>query len=154
MAVAISLHLLSAIIWVGGMFFAYMALRPAAARVLEPPHRLSLWGATFQGFFRWVWMAVALLVGTGYWMIFAVFGGMGGVGWHIHVMQLLGWVMIALFVYLYFGPYFALRRAVAEEAWPKAGAQLNIIRRVVAVNLCLGLLLVVIAGGGRYVAWS
>jgi len=30
MIVAISLHLLSAVIWVGGMFFAYVALRPAA----------------------------------------------------------------------------------------------------------------------------
>ena len=43
MAIAIALHLLAAVIWVGGMFFAYMALRPAAASLLEPPLRLPLW---------------------------------------------------------------------------------------------------------------
>ena len=42
MSVTITLHLLSAVIWVGGMFFAYMVLRPAAATLLEPPQRLPL----------------------------------------------------------------------------------------------------------------
>ena len=42
MSVSIALHLVAAVIWVGGMFFAYMALRPAAATVLEPPARLQL----------------------------------------------------------------------------------------------------------------
>ena len=48
---AISAHILSVVIWVGGMFFAYMAMRPAAASVLEPPKRLSLWLPTFKRFF-------------------------------------------------------------------------------------------------------
>ena len=41
MAIAIPLHLLAAVIWVGGMFFAYMALRPVAASLLEPPPHYS-----------------------------------------------------------------------------------------------------------------
>ena len=32
---AITLHLLAAVIWVGGMFFAYIAMRPAA-QFLDP----------------------------------------------------------------------------------------------------------------------
>jgi len=43
MAYAVTLHILGAVIWVGGMFFAYMALRPAIVETLEPPFRLKLW---------------------------------------------------------------------------------------------------------------
>ena len=31
MSVAITLHVLAAIVWIGGMFFALLILRPAAA---------------------------------------------------------------------------------------------------------------------------
>ena len=71
----ISLHALAAVIWVGGMFFAYMALRPVAAQLLEPPIRLELWSQTLAQFFPWVWLAVIALPATGYWIIFAVYGG-------------------------------------------------------------------------------
>ncbi len=57
---AISLHLLSATLWVGGMFFAYCILRPIAAIQFEPPQRLTLWSEVFSKFFPWVWAAVIL----------------------------------------------------------------------------------------------
>src|SRR5437773_1376556 len=41
-SVLIPLHLLFAAIWVGGMFFAVLALRPAAF-ALDPAVRLPLW---------------------------------------------------------------------------------------------------------------
>ena len=55
------IHLLAALIWVGGMFFAYVVLRPAAVEALEPPQRLRLWDAAFRRFFVWVWGAVVVL---------------------------------------------------------------------------------------------
>ena len=87
MGLAIALHVLSAVIWVGGMFFAYMAMRPAVVEVVEASQRGVLWSRTLERFFRWVWLSVVLLLVTGYWMIFSVFGGMagwrygGGRGW-------------------------------------------------------------------------
>ena len=75
MPALIALHLLAAVVWVGGMFFAYMALRPVAATLLEPPQRLPLWTQTFMRFFPWVWLAILLLTATGYTIVFAVFGG-------------------------------------------------------------------------------
>ena len=45
MALLIAVHTLSAVVWVGGMFFAWMCLRPVAAQQLEPPARLRLWAA-------------------------------------------------------------------------------------------------------------
>lgn len=150
MPALVAFHLLAALVWVGGMFFAYMALRPVAARLLEPPQRLPLWTQTFLRFFPWVWLAVLLLPTTGYIMVFSVFGGMGAVGLHVHLMQGLGWLMILLYMHMYFAPFQRMRRAVTAGDWPTAGAQLAQIRRVVGINLILGLMVATIASGGRY----
>jgi uncharacterized membrane protein len=150
MSALIALHLLAAVVWVGGMFFAYMVLRPVAATLLEPPQRLPLWTQTFMRFFPWVWLAILLLTATGYTMVFAVFGGMGSVGLHVHLMQGLGWVMILMFMHMYFAPFQRMKRAVVAGDWPTGGQQLAQIRRIVGINLILGLLVVLIASSGRY----
>jgi uncharacterized membrane protein len=150
MPALIALHLLAAVVWVGGMFFAYMALRPVAASLLEPPQRLPLWTQTFLRFFPWVWLAVVTLPVTGYWMIFKVFGGMAQVGLHVHLMQGLGWLMILLYLHMYFAPFQRMRRAVAAGDWPAGGTQLAQIRRIVGINLILGLAVSLIASAGRY----
>jgi uncharacterized membrane protein len=54
-AVAIALHPLGAVVWVGGMFVIYVCLRPALG-TLEPPQRMRLMRVTFQKFFPWVWV--------------------------------------------------------------------------------------------------
>nr|MBC8158966.1 CopD family protein [Alphaproteobacteria bacterium] len=115
--VSIVLHVLLAVIWVGGMLFAYMVLRPAVDE-MEPPHKLSLLAAIFRRFFVWVWHAVVILPATGYIMLFMVYGGFAGGGIHLHLMQGLGLGMIALFIFMFFGPYPPLRKAVAETNWP------------------------------------
>ena len=85
-------------------------------------------------------------------MLFTTFGGFDGAGPYIHLMQLIGWLMITLFVWLFHGPWLVFKRAVDIEDWPSAGASLNRIRQIIRVNLPLGLLVVIIGGGGRY--WS
>lgn len=150
MAYAIALHCLSAIIWVGGMFFAYLALRPAAVSILEPAPRLCLWQGVFQRFFPWVWFSVVTLLATGLWMIIQVFGGMANVGQHIHIMLTLGLIMMLIFGHVFFNPYKKLTRAVVQQNWTEAGTQLNKIRRLIAVNLVLGLIVVFYATYGRY----
>ena len=152
MSLLITLHLLAAVVWVGGMFFAYVVLRPVAANLLEPPLRLPLWRRCFERFFVWVWVSVVLLPATGYAMIGMYFGGMAGARLHIHLMSGVAWIMIALFLYLYFGPYRGLVRAVEQQQWPQAGQRLARIRQIVGTNLVLGLVTVVLAGAGRYLA--
>jgi uncharacterized membrane protein len=146
----ISLHTLSAVVWVGGMFFAYMALRPAAARVLEPPERLTLWAHTFSRFFPWVWIAVVLLLLTGYGLLFLRYGGFAGAPGFVHLMQALGIVMILIYLHLFFAPFKRLKNYVITQEWALAGAQLNQIRTMVGVNLSIGLVVVAVATGGRY----
>ena len=151
MPVAIALHLLTAVIWVGGMFFAYMALRPVAATLLEPPTRLPLWAGTFNRFFPWVWVAIILLPGTGYWMVFNVMGGMSHLGIHIHIMQGLGILMILLFLHLFFAPFRRMKQAIAAQDFKEAGRRLGQIRKVIAINLTLGLIIVIVASAGRFI---
>ena len=152
MPLLISLHLLAAVVWVGGMFYAWMAMRPAVAETIDPPQRARLWHATLKRFFIWVWCSVAVLLVSGYLMVFLVFGGLAGTGWHVHLMQVIGWLMIGLFAHVYFVPFRRLARAVAGEESSPAGDHIAAIRRIVGINLLLGIVLVTVASGGRYLA--
>lgn len=131
----IFLHVASVIVWVGGMFFAYFCLRPAAAQLLAPPQRLPLWLAVFERFFRFVAWAVALIVLSGFAMLLQTGFKLAPPGWHI--MMLLGLLMAAIFTYIYAVLYPRLRRDCEAGAWPAAGATLNKIRHLVGVNLVL-----------------
>lgn len=140
-------HLLGAVVWVGGMFFAYFSLRPAAAELLQPPQRLSLWSATLARFFNWVWVAVVMVLGSGFYMV-SVIAEVGRIPLYVHAMLYIGVVMTLIFAYVFFSPFPTLKRAAAAQNWPAAGVALNHIRVAVAVNLALGLLNVVVATAG------
>lgn len=141
------LHLVAVVVWVGGMFFAYLCLRPVAATALEPQQRLALWAGVLGRFFPWVWLAVVLILGSGMTI-------MASVGWHVpvqwHLMLTLGIIMMLIFAHLYFAPYPRLRRSVAAADWPRAAAALNQIRIMVGVNLALGMSTIAIATLGAY----
>jgi len=149
LSLALTLHLLSAVVWVGGMFAAYMCLRPAAGP-LEPPQRLSLWRRFFAKFFPWVWASVVLLLVTGFWMLVAYFGGFAKAPMYINIMMTLGLVMVALYAWLFHGPWLKFKRAVDAGDWASAAPHLNRIRQIIAINLPLGLIVVAVGGTGRF----
>ena len=142
-------HMLFAVLWVGGMFFAFMALRPVAAAQLESPQRLRLWAGVFKRFFPWVWLAVLALPVTGIWLARRFFGAVFASPIHVHIMLVIGVAMIMIFLHVFFAPYRRLRLAVSEGDWPTGGRALASIRRLVALNLLLGLTVVAVAAGGR-----
>jgi len=146
----IALHILSVVIWVGGMAFAHRFLRPVVAAQLEPPQRLRLWVGVFSNFFPLVWLAIILLPVTGYGMIFGVWGSMAAVPVYVHIMNGLGTIMIMIFLHVYFAPFKKLKVAVNEENWPAGAQALNQIRMLVGINTILGLLVIIIASAGRY----
>lgn len=149
MSLALALHLLAATVWVGGMFFAYQILRPVAGETLDPPVRLTLWKNVFWRFFPWVKASIVLLFVSGFWMIRGL-GGMASVGWHVHLMLLLAVVMTVVF-FLIRGKYFCgLKEAVITENWGEGAARLGDIRKTVGWNLILGLIVIAVAGLGRY----
>ena len=146
-SIAISLHALAAVVWVGGMFFAYMALRPVVAKLLEPAVRLTLWTRTLTRFFIWVWLAVLIIPISGYWMIFSAFGGFAGVSWYIHLMQGLGIIMILMFLHAFFAPYKRLRSAIKADNFQEGAKHLATIRTLIGINLLIGLVVIVAAIG-------
>lgn len=150
MGVALLLHLLGVVVWVGGMFFAYTALRPVAATVLEPPQRLNLWAGVFGKFFPWVWGSIALILGSGLYMLMALGGASAPL--YALAMLVLGVVMMLIFAHVFFAAYKKLKRAVAEQSWPAGGAALGQIRMLIGINLSIGLITVVVAILGRMFA--
>jgi uncharacterized membrane protein len=149
MILGLIFHILGAVVWVGGMFFAYVVLRPFAG-TLEPPARLALWRGVFQKFFPWVWASILALLVSGYGMLFLALGGFAGAGIHVHIMNLTGLIMVALFLHLYYAPWRRMRQALDAGDNPEAAKQLSQIRRFVAINLTLGLITCAIGASGRY----
>lgn len=143
-------HVLAVVVWVGGMFFAYVCLRPAAVQLLTPPQRLPLWQAVFARFFVWVWGAVLLIPASGLGILLPV--GFAAAPLHWHLMLASGLVMIGIYLYVFFGPYARLKAAVGTQDWPAAGAALNRIRQAVGSNLLLGVLTIGFATIGRWLA--
>lgn len=149
MSLAIALHVLSATVWVGGMFFAYVCLRPSLPGILEPPQPARLWRAALGRFFVWVWLAVLLLLGTGLYMGFIRYGAIAAWPLWLHVMFGVGVLMMLIFCHVYFAPFQGLGRALEAGDRSAASARIAQIRRWVAVNLTLGLLVVAVATAGR-----
>ena len=147
MNLTLLLHVLSVVVWVGGMFFAYMALRPVAASVLEPPQRLTLWAGVFSKFFPWVWGSVVLILGSGLHMLMKL-GGAEAPHYAL-AMLALGVAMMLIFAHVFFAPYKKLKRAVGEQDWKAGGAALAQIRKLIGINLSLGLLTIVVVFLGR-----
>ena len=137
----LAIHVLCAVIWVGGMFFAYVVLRPSLS-ILEPIQRIALHTQVFRRFFLVVWHAMPLILISGFAVLFGFYGGMAYVGWNIHVMMLLGLIMSAVFVLIVFGPYARFRRTTDRAT---AAASIDRIRKLIAINLVLGIVTIVVA---------
>ena len=149
MAYLVTIHLLSAVVWVGGMFFALIVLRPAVGP-MDPAARLALWRRVFARFFPVVGIAVLALLATGHAMILVELGGFAAIGLSVHLMEGTGVLMAVLYAVLLLGPYRAFLKALDAGALPAAGRAIERIRWIITVNLALGVLTLAIATTGRY----
>jgi uncharacterized membrane protein len=138
----ILLHLLAVIVWIGGMFFAHVCLRPVAAAQLPPPQRLPLLAAILGRFFVVVGGALVLLWGSGL-VRFAQVGAAVSANWL--AMAGIAAVMTAILALIVFRFHRPMVAAVAASDWPRAGAAMNTIRQLVLTNLLLGVLTVAVA---------
>jgi uncharacterized membrane protein len=144
-----TIHLLSVIVWIGGMVFAQFFLRPAVA-TLAAPERVRLMHDVLGRFFNAVLLAAGLALGSGVWMIgrIAKQTVQSGIKFTMPiewmVMSLLGVLMLLVFGHIRFALYPRLSRAVTAEAWPAGGAALASIRTWVMVNLVIGVVIVAV----------
>ena len=144
-----TVHVLSLIVWIGGMVFAHFFLRPAVAQ-LEPPVRLRLMHDVLGRFFRAVFIAALLTLASGVWMLGRVAkqvvqsGGSFDMPLSWTIMATLGVVMVAIFMHIRFALYKRLSRAVAASEWAAGGAAMAQIRTWVSINLGLGVLILLV----------
>ena len=162
-ALMVFLHVLAVTVWVGGMFLMHFAVRPVAVAQLPPPQRLPLLAEILGRFFGWVTAAVLLVLATGLAMIFGIgaaagaaeagkgaFGeGMRLAHGSVHLMFAIGLAMSLIFAFIRLVPYPRLRSALAAQQLPVAAGHLDLIRRLVALNLVLGIVTIAAATLGR-----
>jgi len=142
-----TVHVLSIILWLGGMIFAHFFLRPALA-TLAPPERLRLANAVLGRFFAAVLWAASLTLVSGVWMIGRVAktsvqsGGSFSMPLTWTVMASLGVLMVVFFGYIRFVLYPRFGAAVAAGDWAQAADRLARLRQWVGINLVLGLCII------------
>lgn len=137
-------HLVAAILWMGGMAFMLLALRPAALAVMDPQSRARLMGAVWRRFFLIVIVSIVALFTTGTNLYTTAFRatkaatGSGSVplGWNL--MLVIGIVMMLIFGHIYFAGFRQFKRAVAAAEWPVAAKAAAQIQTLVLVNFVLG----------------
>jgi len=144
-----TLHVLSIIVWIGGMVFTHFFLRPAVAQ-LEPPVRLRLMHDVLGRFFGAVLVASLLALVSGVWMLGRVArqvvqsGGSFEMPLAWILMSVLGVLMVAIFLHIRFVLYRRLALAVAATDWPAGGAAMAQIRLWVSINLALGVVVLLV----------
>jgi uncharacterized membrane protein len=144
-----TVHVLSIIVWIGGMVFAHFFLRPAVAQ-LEPPARLRLMHDVLGRFFQAVLVVSLLTLTSGVWMLGRVAkqaiqsGGSFEMPLAWTLMAVLGVVMVAIFMHIRFVLFKRLGGAIAASEWATGGAALAQIRTWVSINLGLGVMVLLI----------
>jgi uncharacterized membrane protein len=148
-AVLKALHLLAVVLWVGGMAFTVLFLRPSLSVLQAPAERLKLMHAVLGRFFSAVLWSTIVILASGLWMIGRVARATvqsgGNFSWPLDwiVMLVLGLVMMALFGHIRFVLYRRLDRALSAGDITAASSALASIRPWVTVNLGLGVGLIV-----------
>jgi uncharacterized membrane protein len=134
------LHLAGAMVWLGGMTFMLLALRPSLPLVETPAQRLPLLAAVLRRFFLLVWAAIAVLLLSGFYMFGHAGAQAAPLGWH--AMAGIGTLMMLIFGHIYFALHRPMVRAIAAADWARGGRRANLIAKLVMLNFVLGWLAV------------
>ena len=141
-------HVLGVVVWVGGMFVLHFAVRPSAARLQEPSVRLTFLSSTLGRFMSWAALAIVVLLASGLAMIL-IGGGFKNAHLSVHLMLAVGLLMMLLYLHIRFAPFKRMRAAVIASDWAAAAANLDMVRKMVLINLALGFITIAIATIGR-----
>ena len=148
-AIALILHLVAINVWVGGTFFAIVILG-RAIKYMATAQQLLLWQLVLERFFIWAWVAVFILLTSGTWMVYSIYGGFDTIPVYIMLMGLIALLMISVFIYIYFFPYQQYKLLVQTNDVDSCVQKLAVIRFAGTINMILGLCVVVVIGSGPY----
>ncbi len=132
-AIANFLHVLGVLIWIGGMFYTLFVLKPALS--ILGKEKLNLVPQVMGRFFKYVWLAIFLLLVT------------GGYRAHLHtgsylfnIKLLLYLVMVLVFSFIYFVLYKNLQKSPTDQR----PLIINRITLLIKINFVLGLVIILL----------
>ena len=134
-----AIHLLCVVLWVGGMAFLLLTLRPSVTAI-DPTARLVLQGAVYRRFFRTIWQVMPMAIVSGLLLLILSYSHQS-LPWEVMVMQTGGVVMAAIFIGMVLVPNkrfqakLAAGTATAEDVAP--------IRRLIWVSLGIGTIILI-----------
>lgn len=142
------LHLIAAVVWLGGLTFMLVALRPAVLALMEPQPRARLMASVWGRFFPIVLGAIVVLFVTGsnlYTTLFRAMKAANGIGsvplgWNLMLVG--GLAMMLIFGHIFFAGFRKFKRALGQEDWAVVGAAASQIHRLMVVNFVLGWLVI------------
>jgi uncharacterized membrane protein len=134
------LHVVGVVLWVGGMGFSQMVLRPATAS-MEAPARVRFMMDVLGRFFRLVTVSLVLIWVSGLAMLAPV--GMKNAPLSWHIMYGLATITTVIFIVIY-GLYLGKAKpALANNDIAGAGAVLMKLRVLISINFVLATLAMV-----------
>ena len=142
----LGVHAVAGAVWVGGMFFVLLILRPAMraeASRLDAAALMALHRGVLRRFLPVVWVAMPVMLISGARMIGTGYGKFAWAPWPVQAMAFIGVAMAVVFLAIWFGPYRRLR-AAGDAAG--AAAAIRAIGWLMALNLALGLLAMMFGG--------
>ena len=148
-AIALTLHLIAINVWVGGTFFVVVVMSRVIA-TLEPYQQLIIWRKTLARFSTLVWLAMVVLLTTGSWMIYRIYGGLGNAPLYVLIMALLALLMMTVFIITFFVPYRHFKQAIQKQDIDTSQLKLETVRLLGKVNMAIGLCVVIIIGIGPH----
>lgn len=146
---ALALHMLASVLWMGGLFFALVVLRPALDGLSEDERR-RLWGRLLPRAFAVAWICVVILLVTGYGVLYFGYEGLAGAGTHVRIMEWLGLVMFLMFGWMYFRPFRQFMQALAEDDRQRQAVEMVRLKGANGLILALGLIVLALAATGNF----
>jgi putative copper resistance protein D len=144
------LHILAAVIWIGGMLFLSLIAVPVLRRIDAPLLRRDLFRAMARRFRRLVWICVAVLVPTGIANVMYYGNTAAGSPYmkvlHIKLGLVAFLVIMGLLHDFVIGPRAA--RAMSRDGLPPTGSDLLMVTLAPWIgrfNLLLGIVILMLA---------
>ncbi len=137
------LHILAAVVWIGGMAFNLLVVRPSMSAV-EPSQRIKLAVAILKRFILFVWASIGLLIVTGISMALPKFSLTTAYGitllFKIAIVGMM--ILIVIFIRYFFLP--KLEFLIAQSS-PDVSKTMGQIAALVKLNLVLGIFVLLLS---------
>ena len=135
LTVTVTLHILSVMVLLGGIFFTNAILSPAVDKLFPLSLRLPLLSQTFTRFFPWMWIALMFLWITSLWLILKKYAHTDEITTYLYAMLIFATVVAIFFSHIFFVSFPNMKHAIEKGNLIGAGKYFNHIHLLMATTL-------------------